>query len=151
MVMSPTGNVDCVHFLLTLNHATVPDYAPGGVQVQLWDGEELVNSQSVHDGEALDQSEEVVRWVQRMTLGDGHLSFQVRDGESQTWGEFGGDDLKVSTSTSLTALNSYRPSVSLSESQVGYAENRVISLTLTKLVWETEDGEVHEQKRPDPD
>jgi hypothetical protein len=150
MVMSPTGNLAGVHFLFTLNHATVPDYAPGGVQVQLWDGGELVDAHATHDGVTLDHSEEVVRWVQRIELHDGQLSFQVRDGESETWGAFGGDDLKSTVSTSLTALNSYRPSVSLTESQVGYAENRVVSLTLTKLVWETEDGEVHEQNAPIP-
>jgi hypothetical protein len=33
---------------------------------------------------------------------------------------------------------------------VGYAENRVVSLVLTKLVWVTEDGQVHEQNAPIP-
>jgi hypothetical protein len=47
-------------------------------------------------------------------------------------------------------LNSYRPAVSLGESQVSYAENRVGSLVLTKLVWVTEDGTVHEQNAPIP-
>ena len=42
MVMSPTGNVEGVHFLFTLNHSTVPEYTPGGMQVQLWNGGELV-------------------------------------------------------------------------------------------------------------
>jgi hypothetical protein len=45
-------------------------------------------------------------------------------------------------------LNGYRPAVSLTESQVSYAENRVISLTLTKLVWVTDDGEIHEMNAP---
>ena len=76
--------------------------------------------------------------------------FEWSDGESETWGTFGGDDLTLSSPTSLTSLNSYRPGVSLSESQVGYAENRVASLTLTKLVWVTEDGVVHEQNAPIP-
>ena len=102
------------------------------------------------DVAALDHSNEVIHWTQRLSLNDGHLTFRVLDGESETWGTFGGDDLSLSLSTSLTALNGYRPSVSLSESQVGYAENRVVSLTLTKLVWVTEDGEVHEQNAPIP-
>ena len=97
-----------------------------------------------------DHSNETIHWVQRISLQDGTLTFQVRDGESETWGTFGGDDLSLDASTSLTALNAYRPSVSLSESQVGYAENRVVSLTLTKLVWITEDGDVHEQNAPIP-
>src|SRR5205823_3417492 len=93
---------------------------------------------------------ETVSWVQRISLSDGALKFQVLNGESETWNKFGGEDLLLSVPSTLTALNSYRPSVSLSESQVGYAENRVTSLTLTKLVWVTDDGQVHEQNAPIP-
>jgi hypothetical protein len=72
------------------------------------------------------------------------------DGTSETWGTFGGHDLTVSTPSTLTGLNSYLPAVSLNESGVGYAENRVVSLVLKKLVWVTEDGVVHEQNAPIP-
>jgi hypothetical protein len=150
MVISPTGDINGLHFLVTLNHATVPTYAPGGVQVQQWDGDELVDSKTVHEGTVLDQSEEVIRWSQRLYLHDGHLSFRVRDGHSETWGDFGGDELRLYVESSLSSLNQYRPGVSLSESQVNYAENRVVSLTLMKLVWITEDGQVHEQSAPIP-
>ena len=91
-----------------------------------------------------------MHWTQKLSLHDGTLTFQVANGESETWGKFGGDELSVSVQSSLGTLNSYRPSVSLSESQVGYAENRVSSLVLTKLVWVTEDGQVHEQNAPIP-
>jgi hypothetical protein len=150
MVMSPKGNVDGAHFLFTLNHSTIPDYAPGGLQVQLWQGGELIEERTASNGATLEHSNETIHWVQRISLQEGTLTFQVRDGESETWGTFGGDDLSLDASTSLSALNGYRPSVSLSESQVGYAENRVVSLTLTKLVWVTADGEVHEQNAPIP-
>jgi hypothetical protein len=50
----------------------------------------------------------------------------------------------------LSSLNGYRPAVSLSESQVGFAENRVNSLVLKKLVWKTDDGQTHEQNAPIP-
>jgi hypothetical protein len=150
MVMSPSGNVSGAHFLFTLNHNSVPDYAPGGMQVQLWDGDAFVQSQTAHDSKALDRSEELVTWTQKISLQSGQLSFQICDGTSETWGKFGGDDLTLSATSSLASLNSYRPSVSLSESQVGYAQNRVGSLTLTKLVWVTDDGQTHEQNAPIP-
>lgn len=150
MVMSPSGDLNGPHFLFTLNHSTVPDYQPGGMQVQLWNGDELVQEHTNHNAAALEYASETVHWVQRMSLHDGTLSFQVQNGDSQTWGTFGGGDLLVGSQTSLTSLNSYRPAVSLSESQVGYAENRVSSLTLTKLVWVTDDGQVHEQNAPIP-
>jgi len=150
MVMSPTGDISGAHFLFTLNHATAPDYHPGGMQVQFWSGDQLADHHTSSASGAFANGSETVHWTQRMTLHDGQLTFQVVDGDSATWPTFGGDDLSVSTSTSLNGLNGYRPSVSINESQVSYAENRVVSLTLTKLVWVTEDGHVHEQNAPIP-
>jgi len=150
MVMSPNGNVDGSHFLFTLSHADAPDYRPGGMQVQLWDGEDLVDEHQWHSSTAFEHDSETVHWVQKLSLHDDTLTFSVENGESETWGQFGGEELSVSTPTTLNWLNHYRPSVSLSESQVNYAENRVGSLTLTKLVWVTEDGQVHEQNAPIP-
>ena len=91
-----------------------------------------------------------MRWTQKLSLHDGTLTFQILNGESETWPTFGGDELSIDVPTTQSTLNSYKPSVSLAESQVGYAENRVTSLTLTKLVWVTEDGQVHEQNAPIP-
>jgi hypothetical protein len=122
----------------------------GGVQVQQWDGEDLIQSRTIHSGVTLDESDEVITWTQRLTLENGQLVFQVSDGHSNTWGDFGGDELTISASTSLHRLNNYRPGTSVSESQVNYAENRVESLVLKKLVWVTQDGEVHEQNAPIP-
>jgi hypothetical protein len=150
MVMSPKHDVSGTHFLFTLNHVTLPNYQPGGMQVQAWDGNSVSDEKVGNTSTALQNTNETVRWTQKMTVSDGTLTFQVLDGQSETWSSFGGDDLSVTVPSSLGALNSYRPSVSLSESQVGYAENRVASLTLTKLVWVTEDGQVHEQNAPIP-
>ena len=60
MVFSPDGDVNGEHFLFTLNHGTVPEYEPGGMQVQLWDGDQLIESATAEYG-ALASDEEVVR------------------------------------------------------------------------------------------
>lgn len=150
MVMSATGDSSGVYFLFTLNHQSEPNYSPGGMQVQLWDGETLLDERSAHEGGTFTQDGEVVHWVQRMSVNEGSLKFTVVDGSSDTWGLFGGDYLKLSVPSPLTNLNGYRPGVSLTESQVNFAENRVVSLTLTKLVWETDDGQEHEMNAPIP-
>jgi hypothetical protein len=150
MVMSPNGNLEGVHFLFTLNHASVPDYQAGGVQIQAWDGGELLGYDDDDEVGSLNNSEEVLTWTQKMWLHEGSLKFRVIDGHSETWSNFGNEDMLLSVPTSLTRLNSYLPAVSLTESQVNYAENRVISLTLTKLRWMTSDGTVHEQSAPIP-
>lgn len=148
MVMSPTDDLDGNYFLFTLNHSTVPHYRAGGLQTQHWDGSTLVDNQVAEAGHALAHNDEVVTWVQRLSLEDGTLTFQVVSGASETWGSFGGEDLALSVATSLNGLNGYRPSVSLTESEVGYADNRVVSLVLKKLVWVTDDGAVHVQNAP---
>ncbi len=150
MFMSPTASLDGLHFLFSLNHVTAPSYQPGGMQVQRWDDGVLTGVASSDVSASLDNPDETITWVQRLKLHEGVLSFQVRDGHSQTWGDFGGSNLKLVQSTSLASLNGYRPGNSITESQVSYAENRVDSLTLKKLVWVTEDGEVHSHEAPIP-
>jgi hypothetical protein len=151
MVMSPTHDLGGTHFLFTLNHAPVPDYHLGGMQVQVWNGDDVAQEKAGSASGSLASAGETVSWTQRLTLHDGTLTFEVVDGQSATWPTFGADgDLSVSVDTSLQNLNQYRPAVSLGESQVSYAENRVTSLVLTKLVWVTADGTVHEQNAPIP-
>jgi hypothetical protein len=150
MVMSPTADSEGVFFMFTLNHQNSPDYEPGGMQVQAWNGTELDDCSTGDESGTLSNSSEVVSWVQRIELHEGELTFGIHDGASETWGAFGGSDLSISTPTTLTGLDAYRPAVSLTESQVGYAENRVVSLVLTKLVWMTSDSVLHEQSAPIP-
>jgi hypothetical protein len=150
MVMSPVAGLDDSYFLFTLNHHTDPNYGAGGMQVQRWSGDELSDSRLGNEEGALSQDQEVVTWVQQISVEDGYLKFRVHDGASQTWGSFGGDDLSLSVPTTLQNLNHYRPGTSIAETQVGYAENRVGSLVLTKLVWVTEDGTVYVQNAPIP-
>ncbi len=150
MVMSPTADSEDTFFAFTINHIDAPVYEAGGLQVEHWDGDDLVDYTSSPEHGTLSNANEVVSWVQRMELNNGQLTFGIHNGASETWGAFGGTDLSIAASTSLTELNAYRPAVSLSESQVGYAENRVASLILTKLVWVTDDGQVHEQDAPIP-
>jgi hypothetical protein len=150
MVMSPTDNLDGHHFLFTLNHLGIPSYEAGGVQMQAWDGDELLGYDNDDEEGALINNEETLTWVQRMRLDGGMLKFRILNGQSTTWNQFGNEDMALNVPSSLTRLNTYKPAVSLSESQVNYAENRVVSLTLTKLKWQTKDGTVHEQSAPIP-
>src|SRR3954465_8863866 len=80
MVMSPTGNLDSTYFLFTLNCRNLPSYQPGGVQVQQWEGNSVANSGTGSIAEPLSQSEDTVRWTQRVTLHDGTITFEVVDG-----------------------------------------------------------------------
>lgn len=148
MVMSPNGGLDGQFFLFTINHRNVPSYEPGGVQVQLWNGDEAVTAESWGNS-TLDQASDTISWVERLKVADGTLSFEVVDGSSNAWGAFGSSgSLAIATPTSLENLDGYRPMTSINESQIGYAGNRVQRLLLKKLRWQTADGEWHELQAP---
>jgi hypothetical protein len=149
MVMSPTGNLDGKFFVFTLNCHTAPEWAAGGMQVQLWDGEDLAASHESSHTEPLNNSNEVVSWVQRTSLSNGQLAFEVVNGHSTTWGDFGSDgELRFAVDSDMTNLNGYRPAVSLEQSGVSFAGNRVKSLTLQKLRWIDSTGQAYELTAP---
>jgi hypothetical protein len=148
MVMSPTGSLDGDYFMFTVNHQSDPEWVPGGLQVQQWCGENVIDSKEVNTG-TLHHDDEVVRWVQRTELNGGALSFEVLAGDSTSWGSFGDTgSLKFTIATSLTSLNGYRPAISLTESGVSFAGNRVRSLVLTKIRWFDAEGNAYELNAP---
>jgi hypothetical protein len=149
MVMSPTADLSSDYFMFTINHQSHPDYYAGGMQVQRWCGEDVIDTREGGASGLLTHEDEVVRWVQRTKISWGYLSFKVYDGTSSSWGSFGADNaLRIRFPTHLTNLNGYRPALSLGESGVSFGGNRVRSLTLTKIKWWDSDGNEYELNAP---
>lgn len=140
-VISPGGDLFGVYASFELNHHTQPDYAAGGLQLQLWsDGFPVATSASPNQT-LLQQESETIRWTQRMRLHEDRLTFDVVNGTSSTWGNFGGQgNLKVSLATELNTLAGYQPDFSADHSGVGYAGNRVTSLKLREVRWYSATG-----------
>ena len=144
-VFSPLGHLQSCHATFELNHQTLPDSVAGGLQLQTWNGESPLRSRKFPNPALLAQPGETIRWTQVMEVGDGAVSFEITGGSSTTWGSFGGQGyLKASVPSYLTNLNGYDPSVSTSNSGVGYAANLVTSLVLKKIRVVTSDGQVIE-------
>lgn len=148
LVMSPYGHLAGHYFMVMLNHWSYPDFSSGGVQVQHWYGDQCVTAGPGLNAFPISIDNEVITWKQRISLDGGYVRFEVLDGQSDSWGAFGGSDLAALVPTHLDRLNDYAPAVSLNESGIGYAGNRVSSLTLQKIVWWTADGEQHELTAP---
>jgi hypothetical protein len=130
-VTSPLGDLSGLYTVLELNHRTQPGYIAGGLQLQIWNGEQLVSTKTGYDQQYLSNSGETIAWTQSIKVLDGTLTFDVFNGTSQSWGTFGpSSDLRRSVSTTLTNLNGYNPNVSVENSGVGYGGNRVTSLVL---------------------
>lgn len=136
MVMSASGGTESDYFLVSLNHWSYPEFAPGGVQAQHWKGDDCLCVANAGTQQPLHHDGETLSWVQRLSLQDGALVFEVTGGQSDSWGAFGDSgDLRLSSATERQRLNDYRPAVSIEESGIGFAGNRVSSLVLQKIRW----------------
>jgi len=144
-VMSPTGGLELPYMVFTLNHRGLPEFSPGGMQLQAWEGDVLLAVKEAPNTAMMQQPSETVEWTTRMILQNGVLTFEVVGGSSSTWGSFGGQGyLKASVSTSLTNLNGFDPAVSAGNSGVGYSANRVQSFAVKGTRAWTSTGEVLE-------
>lgn len=129
-----------------INYHTQPDYSAGGLQIHTWDPVDPIEySNSIHDG-VMETSGETVTWTMRMKVVDNQLEFRVKNGQSQTWGQFGWQSadnaghLSLSLPTTLSNLNGYSSDVSLNNSGVCFASNFVGSLTLVAVRWYDANG-----------
>ncbi len=111
-VISPDGNIDGVYATVEINQRSLTSNETGGLQLQVWDGENRLGPvKAVGSGSLV--SAETVSWTTSMRVKDGALTFEVLNGYSTTWGRFGttstatlssGEDLiiqKFSTSTTF--------------------------------------------------
>jgi hypothetical protein len=115
-----------------INYHTQSDYDAGGLQLHTWDPNDPIAYANSNHPDMMQTSGETVSWTLRMTLSNGSLYFRVMNGQSQTWGSFGGtgDGLHLSLPSAQPNLNSYNPTVSLQNSGVCFSSNQVVSLTL---------------------
>ena len=144
-VAAPVGNVDSAYATLSLNHQSLPEFVPGGIQLQVWNGETPLEWRKFPNASLMAQPSETVYWTQTMAVAGGQLTFEVLNGTSTTWGTFGGQGyLKASVATTLENLNAYDPEVSVKNSGVSFAANRVQSLVLRKVRLVMSNGEVLE-------
>ena len=141
--MSPLSHINAVHATFELNHQSQPYFAPGGVQLQVWDGVVPVAARENPSDAVMGTNAETVSWTQVMEVKDGMLSFDVVKGSSTTWGSFGGQGyLKHSMATHLMDLSGYSPLVSVEHSGAGYAQNRVDLLVLKQVRFILSTGQV---------
>jgi hypothetical protein len=115
-----------------LNYREGSDFSAGGLQIEVFDGTDLLASTSSKT-ESLATSGETISWTQRLSLSGGVVTYRIQSGQSTTWGTFGGDDLAVSFTSSLTDLTGYQPSVSIDKSGVGWQANHVTSMMISQV------------------
>ena len=145
--MSPFNNTNDTFFTFEINHRSAPYWGPGGLTIHQWSGEWRIQSYDRADRAVMSTDDEMVTWTQILDInnisGAGQLTFQIVNGSSTTWGPFGYTGMfKLHTNWGVNELNSYSPDVSVSQSGVAYAGNRVKWLKLKEVRLTLDDGEV---------
>jgi hypothetical protein len=142
-VISPFDNARSLYAAFELNQRSHAQFTSGGMQLQVWNGEETLTEQTSESTAVLDTPGETITWTQKMLLVDGTLVFAVTDGQSSTWGNFGfgGEHMVVTADSTLTNLNAYNSAVSVTNSGAGYGANRVKTLAIKQVRLFTATGE----------
>jgi len=132
--MSPFSNISDTYFTSEINHRSMPWWAPGGISIHQWSGDWRIQSFDRADRSTMQTNDEVVRWTQSLDVSGGKLTFQVKNGTSTTWGAFGYSNMvKLQTSWGVNNINNYSPDVSVANSGVAFASNRVKALRLVQV------------------
>jgi hypothetical protein len=125
-VVSPTSTLEGSYGVFELNHSTQPEYAAGGLQLQSWTGETLHESRNYPEASVLATPLEVITFTVVMAVEGTNLRFEIVNGHSTTWGDFGGQGyLKTLVPTDLSDLSGYNFLTSVKQSRVGFASHRV--------------------------
>lgn len=130
-VMSPYDSAESFFAQVLWNYREVPEFKPGGVQLQSYYGDKLIRRLSMEYGQ-LSATAETITWTQSLTTDGAMLSFEVSDGQSTTWGSFG-KDMRIDEDAGLKGLDGYRTEVSVKESCITYGSNRVDSMFITQV------------------
>ncbi len=131
-VISPTGNLDGKFAQIIWNYWEFPEFAPGGLQIQAWDGEHSIDYKSFGQ-EELSTSAETITWTQSIQTDGDDIQFAIERGSSSTWGNFGGRRLAVLGDLNSNNLNNYNPAISVKNSGITYGANRVQSLAIVRV------------------
>ena len=100
--------------------------------MQAWNGESLV-LQKRFNGSSLSTVGKTISWTQRMEADGCRLSWRIQNGQSTTWGAFGGYYMEIDGQTIIPTLNGYSSETSVQHALITYGVNRVIRLQITRV------------------
>jgi len=137
-----------------INHASLPSYRRGGMQLQLWRYDSIENYRDFEAGSMLSREDETIRYTLSAEIKEGRLRFSVTDGNSESWGSFGNsgegensESHSVSQNTTLTSLNSYRTETSLANSGINYASHRVKRFAIREVRYYSSSGLIRRESQ----
>ena len=140
-VMSPFGDVESLYFQVTWNYREMPEFSSGGLQLQVWNGENEFANRDVGETD-LSHDAETISWTSSISTDGSVVEFGIDNGFSSSWGAFGGDSMRVRTGRPVNHFPYYSTSVSAGNSWVTYGSNRVVSLQITEVRYFDDRGQL---------
>jgi hypothetical protein len=132
--MAPiAGNPSPFFVAYNLNYREQPKFLPGGMQLQVWANKQILSTAADQSAQFNTPGEKLT-WTQRMALVGGQVVYNVSNGNSVTWGQFGQSGQLFSIfPAAVNSLAGYDPDASARTSGVGWQSNNVGHLTLVQV------------------
>ncbi|OHB78339.1 MAG: hypothetical protein A2W31_09250 [Planctomycetes bacterium RBG_16_64_10] len=131
-VISPLGHVNSVFARTTWNYREQLDFQPGGMQLQAWHGGVFL-ARTDFGSNDLSTVSETVTWTQSLQTDGTVLTLRISNGQSTTWGSFGGTSLTLRGVVNLPNLDGYCTDVSVANSGITFGSHRVLLLRITAV------------------
>ena len=116
-VMSPFGHTDTAYARITWNYLELPEFSPGGLQLQAWNGDNVLFENHLALS-PLSANDETITWTQVLETNDGALRFQISNGNAPSQPGFSSADLVIQGGAGLAHLNTYTTGVSVGKSGI---------------------------------
>ena len=139
-VIAPSWTLAGKYVVFDMNCATQPGFVSGGVQLQLWQDDAIIQSRSNANWDSLHIVNEEIRYTSAMSVVDGKMVFEILNGTSETWGNFGTGELKLEVDSWRPHLNQYSTDFTVYNSRIGFASHRVRRFTLERVRYFTAHG-----------
>jgi len=146
-VMSPYGHFDEYFAQVTWNYRELPDFEAGGFEIQGWQSDEVQHLKDVGEY-PLSTSAETITWTQTLATNGNELAFAILNGQSTSWGAFGGSGTAVGGSVGVANLNEYSTDTTAENSCVTYGENRVKLLMISEVRYYGANGLLYTDTTP---
>jgi hypothetical protein len=139
--MNPTTDDTSPFVAFDMNYSEYPRFTAGGMQVQVWSGDDVVATAGYGDAQ-FETPGEMITWTQSMRVKNGQIAYLVKNGSSTTWGQFGAQTgngidgqaaLTVTYSTDRSDLSGYSADYSASRSGATWQSDHVTQMTLVQV------------------
>lgn len=131
--IAPACTLSGRYGVFDMNCATQPGFASGGVQLQLWSNDGIIQTCSNTNWSSLHFVDEEIRYTSVIRLENRNLVFEILNGTSTSWDSFGNGELKLQYPTWRDHLNNYSVDYSVANSRIGFASHRVRRFTLERV------------------